>query len=611
MYTGQKYIWNDLSQINQTKTTMQEDYQPLTMMVSSSEKGPEELMLITSPEEFESLYGSNNKFESHGQPIIQAKAILDAGGALLFKRLVASDASLANLILLLKIKSEETQKVDENGNLLYLDSETGFETTDVTDTPLLETNVYLKWDVSTVSNASDYKDVKIKAAELLDEHATDGYYTYPMFCFCDNGRGVSQKRVKIIPDYTASKNLDFIMYKVQCVEGSTIIEGNTFSADPSVIYNNMSKSMNKTLLTQIRCEIIDNITESAVSKIADLAGYTYNELIKTDFLFGRSKDNKELPSIILEDDSVPLNYVNGILLQQGDNGAFGNHPFGSNDYIQQGIKFWSGEYTDDIFDIDRYQIDFIPDANYPSEFKRQIEELVDLREDAFYFRDLGLGLSTLDQIIDADKASSKNKFCASYLTTYDVYDPVTRKQVNVTMMYDFAPLLVNHFANGRFRPLAGEFNNLILTSAIEGTVNFIPKITKTVNQKTMLEDTRINYAAYNGASLVVETLYTSQELYTQLSYINNVLSIQEVAKAIRLFCPKVRFQFADGSDFSAYKEAIEPIITKYRSNFKELTFIYTQNPEMANQKIFSADLEFLFNNFVQSEIFNIYAKIEY
>ena len=167
--------------------------------------------------------------------------------------------------------------------------------------------------------------------------------------------------------------------------------------------------------------------------------------------------------------------------------------------------------------------------------------------------------------------------------------------------------MVNHFMNGAYRPVAGIANNIILTSAIEGTVNFTPRITPAVNQKTLLDDLRINYAIFYEGQCVMQTLYTSQENYTQLSYINNVLAIQEVARAVRTSCPKNRYTFANGNDFSAYATSVSNVLANYRNNFAELSFEYTQSAIHAAQKIFYASIKFRFNNWVQTEIFDLYA----
>ena len=195
------------------------------------------------------------------------------------------------------------------------------------------------------------------------------------------------------------------------------------------------------------------------------------------------------------------------------------------------------------------------------------------------------------------------------MTSYQIIDPVTRRRIDVTCMYDFVKALVEHLDAAPQTPYAGEANNFIMESAIEGTLNYTPVNTPSINQKDLLDDARINYATYYeyGGSLVVESLYTSQEGSSQLSYINNVIAIQEVMRELRRQCPKNRFKFQNGNDFSEYEDSCRAVLQNFRSWFSLLEFTYTQDDLLATQKIFYASINFAFNNWVQSEIFDLYA----
>jgi hypothetical protein len=437
-------------------------------------------------------------------------------------------------------------------------------------------------------------------------------YTYPLFVISDSGRGLSNKKIKIVPDYTTSRNRDYVVYNFSDLEGTTIMESIVFSADPNVIYNNASMSLSsaaRDILKQVTAKSIDDSLEKFINKISSITAVAADDIRVNDFLFGKTNRGAQLTFIEIDSAGLALDHIYGLNLTEGTNGSFGDSPFGTPGYEAAITKFFDGTITKQIYDLDRYKIDLVLDANYPAGVKRAIENLVTYREDAFYFRDLGLNLYTLDEILVADSDSTKNKFCASYLTTYDIIDPYTKKQINVSMMYSLAKLLVQHFINGRSSPLAGQIHNMVLTDAIKGTINFTPIITPDVNQKTTLEDARINYASYQDEMLVIETLFTSQEKLTQFSFINNILSVQEVTKEIRTLCPKIRYQNIDGggTDLKKYQEDIQAIIDRYSGNFKELKFVYVQDPIMVSNKIFQAALKCTFKNFVQSEIFKIEA----
>ena len=207
-----------------------------------------------------------------------------------------------------------------------------------------------------------------------------------------------------------------------------------------------------------------------------------------------------------------------------------------------------------------------------------------------------------------DASSIDNgKFFADYVTSYKVRDPYTFKIIEVTMMYDMASILVNHFQNNPNAPLAGQYNNFILSSAIRGTINFTPINTPSINQKQMFEDLHANYAIFEDARCVVQSLYTCQERYSQLSYINNVVAIEYVMRAVRRACPRNRFALANGRDLSDYAAAVDSVLENYRNLFNVLEFEYVQNNLQSDQKIFAASIRFAFNNWAQSEYFDLYA----
>ena len=127
MYAGTKFNWYDQSGITETVERVELDNQPLFFAGITADKGTEELVRL-SGEDFYKMYGRSLSFTKHGQPLLQAGRIIDAGAELLVKRVVAEDATLSNIILVANVTDSEVQSTDENGNLLYTDAD-GAETT--------------------------------------------------------------------------------------------------------------------------------------------------------------------------------------------------------------------------------------------------------------------------------------------------------------------------------------------------------------------------------------------------------------------------------------------------------------------------------------------------
>ncbi len=622
MYPGTIFNWYDQSDIPSLDAVSNERA-PLFLAAASFDKGPEN-MRVVSGNQFYRLYGTNNSFSKHGQPAIQIANMINNGAKVLIKRVVADDATLANSIYVATVNLNLTLTEVDPGT----DGAKTFEQIlgyvpvgqDADKVYSVASNSTVKWTAVSAANAFKSADIDAAVESLLSvvqETVTDngdgtltveGTFDYPIMSVCDNGRGVSNKAVKITPDYGTSRHVDNFLYNAYIYEGTTPSESLTAVIVPEYYTNGVNYTFNKNIAEQVVFNVYSDNIDGYLNKLAQITGYSYEELRTFDIVNLLNKQRSEFPNVTIDPDSIDLGAKYGVNLTNGTNGEFGDAPFGTSAYEEQLVNFFNGSFDDSIFDLDDYKIAAVFDANYPESVKDAISDLVTFREDCFFFRDLGVEVKTYASIVTALKEIKvRNRYIGIYITNYQIYDPINGRRIRVTSNYDLAGVMVSHFMNGAYRPVAGIANNMILTSAIEGTVNFTPRITPAVNQKTLLDDLRINYAIFYEGQCVMQTLYTSQENYTQLSYINNVLAIQEVARAVRTSCPKNRYTFANGNDFSAYATSVSNVLANYRNNFAELSFEYTQSAIHAAQKIFYASIKFRFNNWVQTEIFDLYA----
>lgn len=485
----------------------------------------------------------------------------------------------------------------------------------------------VKWSVVNVANCKTYEEIMAAAASIYSEEVPTiqtnedetvtaiKTVTYPMFVATDNGRGVSNKAIKIVPDYSQSKDMSSIFYNVFIYDGTTSLETCICTLRPDVIFNDTLYGINKDTAVQVLFGVIPGMYDKYVKQLSELTGFTVSKLQSCDTLYmTNNKGSNMSPYITLDTDSIDFQSVYGVELKCGDNGEFGDAPFGTKPYIDAAIELLDGTYDSIIWDVDTYKIAAIFDANYPIEIKQKLAEFVAFREDGVYFRDYGVDIASYaaivnyrNQIADHITNEKKKKFIGDYYTTYEIRDPETKVRERVTMMYDFSAVMVDHFARGCFRPAAGVANNMILSNAIEGTINFTPRNTPSGNQKALLDDLRVNYAIFENGRCVVQSLYTSQDNYTELSFLNNVLAIQEVVRSIRTSCPKQRFTFVTSYDFSSYADAVNAVLKGFASNFAELRFEYQQDKLKAAQKIFQASIFFKFNTWAQTEEFDVYA----
>ena len=608
--------WNDQSMISSETATTDSLYHPLILVVSSFDRGTEKLSRYVG-DEFFNMFGSKMSFAKHGQAAIQAARVVAAGGELLVKRIVADDATLANIVFIAKITTETTQKTDENGNLLYY-GEDGEETTTVTDNIVIDKTVNsVKWEAVTIEGCKTFEEVKKEALKLYKEEEK----TFPLMIIGDNGRGVSTKAIRITPDYTTSKGRNVIFYNFKVYEGKTVLEKGTMTLDPDVVLSNVAYGLSDERFSQVNTYCDSSVYAAYKAAMAEALAVSEDELGSIDLINMRNERGVALENTVVADESVDVDADFGVSLQSGTNGVFGVAPVNSEPWTKALVDFFRGlTNEDEIYDVDTHKICAIYDANYPVEVKKAISAFVNFRKDMFFFRDLGLGITSYGELLlalekvhapdpahaDEEYENMETKFIGDYMTSYKIVDPTTAKRINVTMMYDFAYCMTRLFATSPHVPCAGYINGMELSSAIPGTINFTPRHTPKANQLDLIEDLRVNYAIFESSgNCIVQTLYNCHDLNSQLKYINNVLAIEEVLRAIRTACPRNRYSFQTGNDFSDFATAVSNVIRPYTPNFSVLRFSYTQDNLRATEKIFYGSLTFAFNNWEQTEIFDV------
>ena len=601
---------------------------PLFLTAAAFDRGPEKITRVYG-KNFYKLFGNSINWSKYGQAALQAANIVNNGGELLIKRVVASDATLANAVIVAHVKPGTAQKVDVNGNPLYLDPATQQETTKaetttgegegatVTPNEKVMINIaVLRYEVVTIPGAQRMSDIIARAEEMLVEStdnenyvAADGEFTYPLFAITDNGRGVSTKRVGFDPRYDVSKNLAYMMYKVKYLGAEDFdAEYETFSVAPGVIYLDKARDLGSvcSTMTQICGSAMDSNIDMFYDKLSELTGISLSTLYTVDVLFGKSSKGTIMQGISLSTDSYDLSCAIGFPLLSGTNGSFGDCPINTEEYTTQLCNFYDGTFDADIYNLDLYKPSVCVDANYPYAVKQKIVELAKFRKDFFFFADLGLDCNTYENAVNAYSGVAKDKFVAWYGQSYKIINPFNKRQIPVTITYSIARLLVSQLNNKTHAPYCGILHDWVIPEAIEGTVTFHPKITPSKNQKEELDNLRLNYASIINDVLTLETEYTSQDATTQLSFINNVIAIQYIIRDVRENCPKYRYSFISTNDLSKYKNNVSAIIFRYADWFESLEFVYVQDEVMKANKIFEASIKIKHKDFIQSEVLNIY-----
>lgn len=608
-YPGTIDNWIDQSGIK-SQPTAEKTPNPLLLTAAAFDRGPEKITRVVG-QNFYKLFGYFIDFEKYGQAAIQAANIINNGGELMIKRVVAKDATLANIVIVAKVSTDRVQKTDKDGKSLYIDSVTQEETTDPGENnEKVKINIAkTKFELVTVTGKKTQAEIAEEARKSFVENEDESIFTYPLAVIVDNGRGVSTKRFGIDPQYGISKNQNFMIYRFKYL-GSEDLDAESvyFALTPGVIYleKSMDIGMASTEMLQCRAEALEECVDAFYARVSEISGISVDELYKIDVLFGKDSKGAPVQGYALDETSQNLGITMGFGLESGTNGAFGDKPIDTDEYEQELVEFYNGTFDSDIFNLDMYKPDACIDANYPYAVKKAIYDLAKFRKDFYFFGDLGLDVNTFENAQTKMLDMPRDKFTGWYGQSYQILNPFTKRRINVTISYGISRCIIDHLNTKRNTPYCGILYGWTFPEAIEGTINFTPKITPVTNQKIALDDIRLNYASVLNNVLTMETEFTSQAELTQLSFANNVIAIQAIVKDVRDNCPKFRYSFISTDDLQSYKKAVNRIINKYTGWFESLEFVYVQDDIMKANKIFEASLKVKHKDFVQSEILNIY-----
>lgn len=696
---------------------------PLAMQAFTSDRGPEDWTIITSLKDFIKQYGEIS-YVRHGQPQLTVAEILKAGGAVLGKRLVGEDATLANITICAKVVKLEqndftitntadnvtttkTYTGNNNTNYVYFYAKDGYT----------EGNTVIH-QVKTFDEAiRDYVSIENTSFSTYTADQLVAMDDFPLFTITAVGRGVSNLSFSIDVNHNANNSFpEYLLYTFNIYRNNEKIEQINFSFNPNITINNVSYAMNPKInlgSSEIRIKNYENSTEAFAAYLAistktsnitaNAVNMTKNDIINSDFINGKDRTGTvTLGNLIthstdekiscstkvgdadattaLEDfdiwshfkpnnATIPANSIiqpNGSSIKfsfsTASSTAVGTNDINFNDeapikkaFLSEsatGISVYENlllnafgkkydastgkietlksnkeiisdqttviynQFDPVIYDVDKYKVDFTCDNGYPLLVKRAITELVDFRGDMVYIADIGnKKLLNANSIISkaqeiftkTDTYDYRSKFVALYHNVFDIYDPYSGKQITVTMPYLIASKLVTHIANGAGRPFAGMLHDITFPEIIRNSINYIPRITPYEDSKQLLVNNNINYLSMYNELCVMETMYVNQPDYTQLSYLNNIMAIQHIIKAIRNRCPASRYTFMDGNDLERYIEDANNIINQYNSYFKSISITYMADEAYEANNIFYAVLKVQFKNFIQEEYFKIIA----
>ena len=415
-----------------------------------------------------------------------------------------------------------------------------------------------------------------------------------------------------------------------------------FTMNPDIIIDNKAQSIQAKInynSVQCRCKMNEDAIYSLVRKLAKTAtiggeAVPIADMVNYDFINGLDRrGTTSIDGIVAsasdEDDDpwtanipadiervITLSDAAGIPLSNGSYGTMTSSPMSNpTEYANLMLGAWnkapSSTYAEQfdpvIYDLDAYKPDAIIDCGFPVAVKNAIIDVCEFRGDVSFLADLGTTYKDIDSIIGAAEQIHSSRFCAVYHNFFNISNPFTKKDITVTMPYLLAKRLVKHISSGAGRPFAGFANNMSFPEIIKGTINYLPVNIPGDDQKQKLVDASINYLSLYDGTPVMETMYTNSDEYTQMSYLHNILAVQEVIKAIRSRCPRTRYTFLDGDDLEDYLKDADAVVKQFQTNFKSINIQYMADERYESNNIFYATLVVQFRNFVQEEYFKVIA----
>lgn len=439
---------------------------------------------------------------------------------------------------------------------------------------------------------------------VIDENS----YILPLFIISEKGRGLSNRRIRIVPDYPNSKNSAYFRYRLEIIESGKLIYKTFFSFDPDYVDNVVNRNIETQTQNNLylNVKILNRYNDEFFKIIEEFSGLSKAK-INAEICITEGKDKSGKPLPTLEVGGVNLQHTFGIKLSGGDYGSFGNSSNSivkNQDYIDLLELFYKGDSDEDVWKRDELFFNIIPDADFDHKVKRAIEYLCKTREDVSCLMDMGTTITEFsDYSIDAQRYE-KHFTNSIYYQYGEIVNKFNNRKIITTLPMLICKRLKQHFINGRSKPMAGKSYGFSFPELLN--VNHTPKETPKINEKEILRDSRINFGSIQSNVFTLETNYTNQEAHTQLSYSSNVLAIQHLIQDIRKAAPTVRYRPLSYDDLEIQKDKYDTVCKRHASSFEMCKFEYVGDDDSELAKTFKGQIIIVCKDFTMREEFDIF-----
>lgn len=554
---------NDNTEFQDTTSTPDEPIRGL--FVFTSAKGRDNVVLDhVKPEDWIEEFGTPD-FKRYGQPNLMPYNSLSTGVVQAYSmRVMPDNATYANLVILAKVKVDKTDAANPK--------------------------MIVRFTAEYHNNISDKSEIGAltELMRSVDPDA-DGFVTYPLAAFYAQGRGDygNNLRVRLLTSVLTDKSSDFKNYRFEVYE---LLNGKLSFKDvpyvgtflPDALVSNKS-----TFLEDVINDIDDGSTKVNAIVFGDTWEAIYNLYKKEvdpttvatletfDLLNGLIKSTSSSLKGISYDfnhaDYTALDNPAGVTLSGGDDGSFKYEPTDPQktkdreDAINAMYKkAFEGKLDRAVLSKRRTPSEFILDAGYDDEVKKELVAAITTRRDAYGFVDAGIINTAAEAISWGDDMEALGDWAYSKeIHHYKTRDTFSGKVIPVTITYLYSTLLPLHLKNvGKHIPFVGE-DYTTLVGHVKGSL--LPAIDADDEEtKEELYLRRLNYYhAIDARTFVRGTQSTSQNIFSDLSEENNVHVLLEIKRKIEARVASVAYQFSEAEERARFKEDAKRMIEPY------------------------------------------------
>jgi hypothetical protein len=584
----------------------------MTAVTSQGENG--ELTQFTGNSAYSDCvaqFGSGT-FRAQGQAYMTFLQHLENGGEGIITRICSPNDGQANAIVNVGFKLVEAQKTDLEGNLIYEDAN-GNETLEADgNAAKMVKKVSVRTAVEYVSSL--LSEAAMETLMTSPMPVVDGYTWYHMYGFMATGQGSYGNAYAIRLTSQTNSGYDYPLYQFDVLHTSksgTVIKEQfdiTTSADTvkdsvpvsleeviDLYSDSLKVAMNEDVYINIQATI-----QEALDDNEDLGA----EMESLEWIL-TPKVAADKPWIIYDDSyDNGINLTTGISLKYGTDNWTGGFSWDSvhrDEMVAEFQKAYDGTYTDDIYNTSLFPIDYICDANYPSELKKTIMAFLKKRFDIVFFMDLGK-LKTLAQVktvADALDYNDRNVVVLPY--HYKHRESDSSPSTWVTLPYGYSKLFLNHWANvGYHTPMAGP---TLATLSISPS-NIYPRVTSTQG-KSDLAERKLIYLNFKKETAYIDSQVTGQTVDSSLSELHNVFITNRIIKKLLDVIDYYKHKLDTTQEIQRLEDLGNDALDEFRSWCSPVYTVGFASAYEGAKGILTDNLELTFNRTIKKNRLNI------